>query len=129
MSNRGHMPDLTSGVKQAEQGAAGLMRRVREFIYGTTGKLGWKAWVASALGIVFLLSVTQQLAKLPTSDLTSSGTWVIALAWSIPILMAGLGGIFSERTGIVNIGLEGMLVLGTWFGAFGTILYGPCGAC
>ncbi len=56
---------------------------------------------------------------------TSSGTWSIALAWSVPIFMAGLGGIFSERAGIVNIGLEGMMVLGTWFGAFGTMILGP----
>jgi len=87
--------------------------------------VSWRVWVLSGLGIVLLLATTQQFAKLETSDLTSSGTWLIALAWSVPILMAGMGGIFSERTGIVNIGLEGMLVLGTWFGAFGTILYGP----
>jgi ABC-type uncharacterized transport system permease subunit len=60
----------------------------------------------------------------PTADLTSSGTWSIALAWSIPILMAGLGGMFSERAGVVNIGLEGLLVLGTWFGAWGTLVTG-----
>jgi simple sugar transport system permease protein len=107
------LPDLTSAYKR---------------LIGTPGAgrtISWRVWVLSGLGIVLMLSLTQQFAKLETSDLTSSGTWVIALAWSVPILMAGLGGIFSERTGIVNIGLEGMLVLGTWFGAFGTILYGP----
>ncbi len=80
---------------------------------------------AYALSIVFLLSITQQFAKLPTDDLTSSGTWAIALGWSVPILLAGLGGIYSERSGIVNIGLEGMLIIGTWCGAFGTLLWGP----
>ncbi len=107
------LPDLTSAY-QRFVGKPGPGRNV-----------SWRVWVMGGLGIVLLLSLTQQFAKLETSDLTSSGTWLIALAWSVPILMAGLGGIFSERTGIVNIGLEGMLVLGTWFGAFGTILYGP----
>ncbi len=84
-----------------------------------------RRWLAYFLGLVLLLSTTQQFAKLTTADLTSSGTWAIALAWSVPIFMAGLGGLFSERAGIVNIGLEGMLVLGTWFGAFGTLIGGP----
>jgi simple sugar transport system permease protein len=73
---------------------------------------------------VALVTVTERLARIETDDLASSGTWSIALGWSIPILMAGLGGMFSERAGVVNIGLEGLLVLGTWFGAYGTIVTG-----
>jgi simple sugar transport system permease protein len=94
-----------------------------------------KSWVNSIPGIrvdwmllatlgVVLLALTERWARIPTSDLTSSGTWSIALGWSIPILMAGLGGMFSERAGVVNIGLEGLLVLGTWFGAWGTLVTG-----
>ncbi|MEN8235328.1 MAG: ABC transporter permease [Actinomycetota bacterium] len=112
-------PDLTTGWKRFTRGIG------QSSVLGRVSTLSARNWILAALGIVFLLSLTQQFAKLETSDLTSSGTWIIALAWSVPIIMAGLGGIFSERTGIVNIGLEGMLVLGTWFGAFGTLLYGP----
>lgn len=61
------------------------------------------------------------------SQLTSSGTIGSALRLSIPIFLAGLGGLFSERTGVVNIGLEGMMIMGTWFGAWGGFLYGPWG--
>ena len=86
---------------------------------------GRRRWLVYGLGAVLLLAATQLFAKQATDDLTSSGTWSIALAWSVPILMAGLGGLFSERSGVVNIGLEGMLILGTWFGAFGTMIGGP----
>jgi simple sugar transport system permease protein len=41
------------------------------------------------------------------------------------IYLTGLGGLFSERSGIVNIGLEGLMITGTVTGAWGAIEYGP----
>ena len=55
------------------------------------------------------------------NDITSSGTIGAALRLAVPIGLAGLGGLWSERAGVVNIGLEGMMILGTWFGAWGAL--------
>ncbi|HJM74224.1 MAG: ABC transporter permease [Acidimicrobiales bacterium] len=82
-------------------------------------------WMLAALGVVVVLSVLQELARPATIDLVSVGTAESTLRRAVPILLAGLGGIWAERAGVVNIGLEGMMVLGTWFGAWGALEFGP----
>jgi simple sugar transport system permease protein len=61
------------------------------------------------------------------NDITSSGAVRAALQLAVPIGLAGLGGLWAERSGVINIGLEGMMILGTWFGAWGSITFGPWG--
>lgn len=85
----------------------------------------WFRWAAIAAAGVLLLSIVQEVSG--TTLLTGANASGGMLRWSMPILFAGLGGLFSERVGVVNIGLEGMMVLGTWAGAMGAIELGPWG--
>jgi len=84
---------------------------------------GPRGLLLGGLGLLVLLSAVRVISG--ANDITSSGTVGAALRLAVPIGLAGLGGMWAERAGIVNIGLEGMLILGTWFGAYAGYQYGP----
>jgi general nucleoside transport system permease protein len=62
------------------------------------------------------------------NDLTSAFTINKAMDAALPIMLVGLGGLMSERSGIVNIGLEGMMICGSWGAGFFGYHFGPWAA-
>jgi simple sugar transport system permease protein len=101
---------LTVGLETAPAAPRG--RRIRPSWY-----------LIASLGALAVVSLVRVLTG--ATDLTSSGTMAAALTAAVPLALAGLGGLWSERAGVVNIGLEGMMVLGTWGAGFAGYQWGP----
>lgn len=80
-------------------------------------------WLAIAAGGIAVVSLVRIWTG--ADNLDSSGAIQAAITAAVPIALAGLSGLWSERAGVVNIGIEGMMILGTFGAGYAGYQWGP----
>jgi ABC-type uncharacterized transport system permease subunit len=90
-------------------------------------KWGGGAVVAGAVGIVLGIVAAQGSMTDHEAVFVWSSLFAATLRWATPLTFAAIGGLFSERSGVVNIALEGMMLAGAFFGIWGADRFGHWG--